>query len=149
MDYVIYLESNKSVLKCIPIEAKQTFNPQHLKQLSAYMSKLGTCVDFKHNILVGVLLMEDMYHLAFSPYKWNATGNAVPLAYISPSIKWRNAQCVSSSGLLLLSLVHLISKERIEYSLENPTLKKVMDALERDPYVAFPKCAFISEDTPY
>ena len=150
VDYVVRLENSDRVLKCIPIEAKQAFSTLYIKQLSAYMNKLATCADFNDQVLVGLLLMEDSFHIAFSPFKWAETNRAVPVVYITPSIKWRNSQCVSSSGLLLLSVLHLFNMKRIEYppSEESSILMDVTNALYKDPYIAL-SCSFVSEDTPF
>ena len=148
VDYIICLESKERVLKCIPIEAKQKFSVYYLKQLSSYMNKLGTCRDFENKVLVGLLLMEDTFHIAFSPFKWQETHKTVPIVYVSPSIEWRSNMCVSSGGLLLISTMHLIEMDRVEYPPDD-LLEEVTKVLYEEPYMPVPQCSFVGDDNPY
>ena len=93
----------KSVLQCTAVETKPSFHVTHMKQLSAYINKLAIIA------LKGLLFMEDSLHLAFSPFMRNKTEKAVPITHLSSMIPWRNEQCVSSAGLLLISMLHLIN----------------------------------------
>ena len=78
VDYVISLESNNSVLKSIPVEAKKDFSTAYLIQLASYMNKLSTCGDSANTTLVGLLITEDTFHIMFALYTWRDTCKTVP-----------------------------------------------------------------------
>ena len=153
VDYVICLESHDHVLRCIPVEAKKEFSSLYVKQLSSYINKLSTCSDLQASMLIGLLLTETNFYFAFSPYKWSDDSRVAPIVYVSPAIEWRSPRCVVASGLLLMSVVHLISMPRISYpdpdDGTSKVLQEVTDKLYEAPYEASPSSSYLSENTTY
>jgi hypothetical protein len=124
VDYAINIEGNNHVINCIPIEAKSVLDALHMKQLASYINKVSTADVFSDTSIVGILLSPRTFQFSFSPYKFD--GKALPIVYTTPHFEWRSEKCVSSKGLLLLSVVHLIKLARLTFQ---PTEGNVADDL--------------------
>ena len=105
VDYAINIEGDYHLINCIPTEAKRKLDNLHLKQLASYINEVSTANLFSDVSVVGLLLTQYAFQFAFSPYKFD--NKTLPIVYVTPPFEWRSEKCISSKGLLLLSVVHL------------------------------------------
>ena len=68
VDYCVVLRQDEgNVIGVVPAEAKAVIKEKHVKQLSAYMWKIGTSKEYKERCVVGLLMDRENYNIAFTP----------------------------------------------------------------------------------
>ena len=84
IDYIISLEKEKLIM-VIPIEVKCTLENFKVdsKQLCSYVSKVGTCPEFAGQTIVGIMMDDSCYRLAFAACQVKE-GKSLPLIFLSP-----------------------------------------------------------------
>ena len=128
VDAVIQV-SNKDdkVLACVPVEMKVDMDIKHYSQIACYMNKLSTVEDITNCVMVGVIIDNRQFRLAFSVYQDKDSGLVpLPIEHISPPIEWRsdNSLCsIHPQSMLTLACTFLIGQiKRLPFSEESPTL---------------------------
>ena len=147
VDYAINI-GDYHLINCIPIEAKRKLDNLHLKQQALYI-KVSTANLFSDVSVVGLLLTQYAFQFAFSPYKFD--NKTLLIVYITPPFEWRSEKCISSKGLLLLSVVHLIKLERLTFqpTADDAVLLEIAEKLYESPFHPQPLSSKFVSDTTY
>ena len=122
--------SNKDdkVVACVPVEMKIDIGIKHYSQIACYMNKLSTVEDIASYVMVGVIIDNKQFRLAFSVYCDKHTESVpLPIVHISPPVEWRsdNSLCsIYPQSMLTLACTFLIGQlKRLPFSEEYPTLR--------------------------
>ena len=86
VDYIISVKKEKEkLIMLIPLEIKHSPGNfmVHAKQLCSYISKVGTCPSFAGQTVVGILMDDSYYHLAFAACQ-DKEGKSLPLLFCLP-----------------------------------------------------------------
>ena len=95
VDYLLSAHAGKTLLYCVPIEAKGLMDKKEVAQLSMYQATVSN----GDKVGLGLLVDKDKVRFSFSVFAHE--GKPLPLTLVIPTLTWRKG-CIVQGGICVL-----------------------------------------------
>ena len=108
-------KADDTVVACVPIEMKVDMDIKDYSQIACYINKLSTAEDLTEFVMIGVIIDQKQFRMAFSVYCTDK-GIPLPIVHISPPTEWRSelSGMIDQTAMLTLACTILTGQLKRE-----------------------------------